>query len=180
MKKIVLSCAILISLVGLGACGSSNNSSDTKHVKSSATATSETKKKDGTYENRTLTVPNGVLKITGFQKGTDYDGNSMFYVLFDLTNNSNEAKNVQTMYMGMVQASQNTGDTTEKLEFSVTMDSPVQEKLDMLQKDINPGGTIQGAYAYNFADESKPVTFTFTDELFSMNDPIATEDITIQ
>ena len=174
MKKIILSCAVFISLVGLGACSPSNTSSDTKHVKSSATATSETKKKDGTYENRTLTVPDGILKIT------DYDGNSMFYVLFDLTNNTEEAQNVQTMYMGMVQASQNTGDTTEKLEFSITMDSPVQEKLDMLQKDINPGGTIQGAYAYNFADESKPVTFTFTDKLFSMKDPIATEDITIQ
>ena len=180
MKKVLLSCAILISLLGLGACGSSDDSGSTKNVKSTATATTESKEKNGTYENRTLTVPDGVLKITGFQKSTDYEGKPMFYVLFDLTNNSKEAQNVQTMYMGLVNAKQNTGDTTENLEFSVTMDSPVQDKLDMLQKDINPGATIQGAYAYTFADESKPVTFTFTDNLFSMNDPIATEEITIQ
>ncbi|MFI3619731.1 DUF5067 domain-containing protein [Enterococcus avium] len=183
MKKVLLSCALLISLLGMGACGSSDDSSSTKNVKSTATATSETsenKKKDGTYENRTLTVPDGVLKITGFQKGTDYEGKPMFYVLFDLTNNTEEAQNVQNMYMGFVNVKQNTGDTTEDLEFSMMTDSPLQDKLDMLQKDINPGATIQGAYAYNFADESKPVTFIFTDELFSMDDPIATEEITIQ
>lgn len=180
MKKFLLSCVVLISLVGLGACGSSNDSSSTKHVKSNATATSESKKKDGSYENRTLTVPDGVLKITGFQKGTDYEGKSMFYVFFDLTNNTKEAKNVQNMYMSFVNAKQNTGDTTEDLQFSITTDSPVQDKLDMLQKDVNPGATIQAAYAYDFADESKPVTFIFTDKIFSMSDPIATEDITIQ
>lgn len=183
MKKVLLSCTLLISLLGVGACGSSDDASSTKNVKSTATATSETskaQKKDGTYENRTLTVPDGVLKITGFQKGTDYEGKPMFYVLFDLTNNTDEAENIQSMYMGFVGAKQNTGDTTEDLEFSMLTDSPLQDKLDMLQKDINPGATIQGAYAYNFADESKPVTFTFTDKLFSMDDPIATEEITIQ
>ncbi|MGM0215765.1 DUF5067 domain-containing protein [Enterococcus sp. AZ109] len=183
MKKSILSCLLLISLIGFGACGSDGSNDSTENIKSTETATSASSQpgeENGTYENRTLTVPDGVLTITGFQKGTDYEGKPMFYVLFDLTNHSEEAQNVQTMYMGLVQVSQNTGDTTENLEFSITMDSPVQDKLDMLQKDINPGGTVQGAYAYNFADESKPVTFTFTDGLFSMNDPIATEDITIQ
>lgn len=180
MKKIFLGSIIAISMLGLAACGSDNNGSTTKKTESTVTASSAETKKDGTYENRTLTVPDGTLKITGFQKGTDYEGKSMFYVLFDLTNNTNEAQNVQNMYMGMIQAKQNTGDTTEDLQFSVTMESPLQDKLDMLQKDINPGATIQGAYAYDFADESKPVTFIFTDKLFSMNDPIATEDITIQ
>lgn len=138
------------------------------------------KKKDGTYKNRTLTTPDGVLKITNIVKGTDYDGKPMIYVLYDLTNTSGESKGVQTMVMGFMDASQNTGATTEKLSFAITMDSPYQEQLDMLTKDINDGGTIQGAYAYELADETKPVTFTFTDKLFSLNDPIAAEDITIQ
>lgn len=180
MKKVLLASIIAISTLGLVACSSDDSGNSTKKTESTVTASSVEKKKDGTYENRTLTVPDGTLKITGFQKGTNYNGESMFYVLFDLTNNTKEAQNVQTMYMGMVQAKQNTGDTTEDLQFSVTMDSTVQDKLDMLQKDINPGATIQAAYAYDFADESKPVTFIFTDKLFSTNNPIATEDITIQ
>lgn len=182
MKKIILGCLLLVSLVGMGACSSSNSSQETKHVKSSATATTESSKEEdrGSYENRTLTTPDGVLKITGFQKGTDYDGKPMFYVLFDLTNKTDKAENVQMMYLDFVSASQNTGSTTEDLEYSMLMDSPLQSKLELLNKDVNPGATIQSAYPYNFADESKPVTFTFQDQLISMDDPIATEEITIQ
>ncbi len=84
------------------------------------------------------------------------------------------------MIMGLMNASQNTGSTTEDLDFAITMDSPLQDKLDLLQKDINPGATIQGTYPYTFADETKPVEFTFTDKLFSLDDPIAKEEITIE
>ena len=47
---------------------------------STATATTETKAKEdkGTYKDRTLTVPDGVLKITEFQKGTSFDGKPIF------------------------------------------------------------------------------------------------------
>lgn len=185
MKKLLISCLLLITLLAFGGCGSDKKSDTTKKVKSSVTATSVTKtseeKKDaGTYENRTLTVPDGVVKITGFQKGVDYDGKPMFYVLFDLTNNTKEAKNIQIMYNGFVSATQNTGSTTEDLQYAVTTDSPLQSKLELLRKDINPGATVQGAYAYEFADPAKPVIFTFKDTLISGKDPIATEEITIQ
>lgn len=145
-------------------------------VESSAAAESDSK---ATYKDRTLTAPDGVLKITGFERGTDYEGKPMFYVFFDLTNNTKEAQNVQIQYMSFVQAKQNTGATTENLEMAILMDNPYREKADLLQKDINPGATVSGVYYYNFADENQPVTFEFTDTMFSFDGPIATEDIQI-
>jgi hypothetical protein len=178
MKRVLLFSLIGVCSLTLAACGSSNEST-TKKTSSTVSAKKETEEK-GTYENRTLTTPEGVLKITDIVKGTDYDGKPLIYVLFDLTNNSGEAKNVQSMVMGFMSASQNTGSTTEKLDYGIAMDSPYQEQLDMLQKDINEGATIQAAYTYELADETKPVIFTFTDKLFSFSDSIATEEITIQ
>lgn len=130
------------------------------------------------YVDRTLTADKALLKITGFEKTTDYDGKPMFYVFFDLTNNSEEAQNVQMLYMGLVNASQNTGATTQDLDYAMTLDSTHQDKLDLLSVDLNPGGTVQGAYAYTLVDESIPVTFEFTNGLFGS--VVATEDITIQ
>lgn len=193
MKKIVGLGLILVVSFGLAGCGSSDSGSGTNESSSKTEATSSvatqestvassaTKETDAkaTYKDRTLTAPDGVLKITGFERGTDYEGKPMFYVFFDLTNNTKEAQNVQMQYMSFVQAKQNTGDTTETLDMSMLMDNPYQEKADLLQKDINPGATVSGVYYYNFADESKPVTFEFTDTMFNFDGPIATEDIQI-
>ena len=80
----------------------------------------------GTYENRTLLVPDGRLALTALHKGKDYQG-----------------------------------------------------KLDRLADEINPGETIQGAYPYEFINENKPVHFKFRDRLLSLDEPIASEEITI-
>ena len=193
MKKIVGLGLILAVSFGLAGCGSSDSGSDSKESSAKTEATSsvatnettvassakEESNAKATYKDRTLTAPDGVLKITGFERGTDYEGKPMFYVFFDLTNNTQEAQNVQMQYMSFVQAKQNTGATTEDLQMSMMMDNPYQEKADLLQKDINPGATVSGVYYYNFADETQPVTFEFTDSLVSFNGPIATEDIQI-
>lgn len=187
----------LIVVIVIGGIGSQLGGSDDKKAadsdskieKQSATKTKSTiSKKEtsktetgskATYSDRTLTAPDGVLKITSIESGTDYDGKPMFYVLFDLTNNTDEAKNIQILYMNFVDASQNNGTTTEKLDFAITTESPYQEQLDMLSKDLNPGQTASAAYAYEVPDESKPVTLEFKDSMFSSK-PIATEDITIK
>lgn len=162
---------------------STENSSSTTMAEEASVETSDSEKQDdeaeATYADRTLTAPDGVLKITGFERSTDYEGKPMFYVFFDLTNNSAEPQNVQMQYMSFVNASQNTGATTEDLQMAMTMENPYREKADLLQKDINPGATISGVYYYNFADETKPVTFEFTDTMFNFDGPIATEDIQI-
>lgn len=189
MKKITLFGFAFLSLM-LGACSNDTNeakSSNSSEAASSeisteaslATSASSESSTAGTYKDRTLDVPDGTLKITGFERGQDYEGNPMFYVFFDLTNKSDEAQNVQMLYMSFVSASQNTGATTEDLEMSMMMDNPYQEKADLLQKDLNPGQTISGVYYYNFADDTKPVTFEFSDALFSLNGPVATEEIEI-
>ncbi len=47
----------------------------------------------GTYENRTLLVPDGRLALTALHKGKDYQGKPMFYVLFELTNTTEKTQN---------------------------------------------------------------------------------------
>ena len=116
----------------------------------------------GTYENRTLLVPDGRLALTALHKGKDYQGKPMFYVLFELTNTTEKTQNIQLMIQSFMEVSQT-----------------FQDKLDRLADEINPGETIQGAYPYEFINENKPVHFKFRDRLLSLDEPIASEEITI-
>lgn len=192
MKKIVGLGLILTVSFGLAGCGSSDSGSNTKDSSAKTEATSSAAKESAnesspatngdskaTYKDRTLTAPDGVLKITGFERGTDFEGKPMFHMFFDLTNNSKKAQNVQMLFMSFVNAKQNTGATTENLEFAIMDSNPYQEKADLLNKDVNQGATVSGVYDYVFADENKPVTFEFTDTMFNLDGPIATEDIEI-
>ena len=122
----------------------------------------------GTYENRTLLVPDGRLALTALHKGKDYQGKPMFYVLFELTNTTEKTQNSQTVH-----------GKAQNLQYAVLTDSPFQDKLDRLADEINPGETIQGAYPYEFINENKPVHFKFRDRLLSLDEPIASEEITI-
>lgn len=180
MKKLSLLLVSGVLLLSLAACGSSESEKNETAKEPTNVKTDKQKKDKGTYSNQTLDAKDGTLKITGFEKGTDYDGAPMFYVFFDLTNKKETAENVQILYLSFANAEQNTGDTTEKLDMAMMMDSPHQDKLDMLQKEVNPGATIQGAYTYKFADETKPVKFIFKDSLISLGDPIGTEEFIIE
>ena len=87
----------------------------------------------GTYENRTLLVPDGRLALTALHKGKDYQGKPMFYVLFELTNTTEKTQNIQLM---------------------------IQSFMEVI-------------------NENKPVHFKFRDRLLSLDEPIASEEITI-
>ena len=192
MKKIKMLGFVLVCGLTLSACSDSNTqseasqstpqSTEVKEVESTVVEETKEEEKQGeaTYENRTLTAPDGVLKITGFEKTKDYDGNPSFYVFFDITNNTEEAQDIQMFYLGFVSAKQNTGDTTESLDFPFIAESPHQDLLDNLNKQINPGATVSAVYVYSLPDETKPVTFEFTDSMFSFEGPVATEDIVIE
>ena len=115
----------------------------------------------GTYENRTLLVPDGR------------------YVLFELTNTTEKTQNIQLMIQSFMEVSQTVHGKAQNLQYAVLTDSPFQDKLDRLADEINPGETIQGAYPYEFINENKPVHFKFRDRLLSLDEPIASEEITI-
>ena len=125
----------------------------------------------GTYENRTLLVPDGRLALTALHKGKDYQGKPMFYVLFELTNTTEKTQNIQLMIQSFMEVSQTVHGKAQNLQYAVLTDSPFQDKLD--------GETIQGAYPYEFINENKPVHFKFRDRLLSLDEPIASEEITI-
>lgn len=103
----------------------------------------------GTYENRTLLVPDGRLALTALHKGKDYQGKPMFYVLFELTNTTEKTQNIQLMIQSFMEVSQTVHGKAQNLQYAVLTDSPFQDKLDRLADEINPGETIQGAYRMN-------------------------------
>ena len=83
------------------------------------------------------------------------------------------------MIQSFMEVSQTVHGKAQNLQYAVLTDSPFQDKLDRLADEINPGETIQGAYPYEFINENKPVHFKFRDRLLSLDEPIASEEITI-
>ena len=82
------------------------------------------------------------------------------------------------MIQSFMEVSQTVHGKAQNLQYAVLTDSPFQDKLDRLADEINPGETIQGAYPYEFINENKPVHFKFRDRLLSLDEPIASEEIT--
>ena len=90
-----------------------------------------------------------------------------------------KTQNIQLMIQSFMEVSQTVHGKAQNLQYAVLTDSPFQDKLDRLADEINPGETIQGAYPYEFINENKPVHFKFRDRLLSLDEPIASEEITI-
>ena len=84
------------------------------------------------------------------------------------------------MIQSFMEVSQTVHGKAQNLQYAVLTDSPFQDKLDRLADEINPGETIQGAYPYEFINENKPVHFKFRDRLLSLDEPIASEEITTE
>ncbi|CCO12239.1 putative uncharacterized protein [Carnobacterium maltaromaticum LMA28] len=183
MKKIISLGFISLCVVALSACGAPEKKSEkTSEQKSSQVqkeSVSEKKKTDDvTYSDKTIENKDGKVKITSIEKGVDFNDEPAMIVHFELTNKKTEPENVQIAYMSFIKAEQNTGDTTENLQYAIMTENPYQDKTDMLQKDINPNATIEGVYMYELADETKPVTLKFLDGMFGKE--VATEEITVQ
>lgn len=174
MKKIKFLGVLTLSLLTLAACGGSTEKNDNNSVdkakeaqKSNATETkkedSKKESSDEIFKDNTLTSQNAVVKYTGSEKGADYNGKPILYTFFTITNKNKEAKNAQLLLLEYVGFTQNLGSTTKRLDFGMSIDSPHKDKLDILQQDINPDGTVEMAYVSSIEDESKPVTITFKD-----------------
>lgn len=166
MKKFKLFGVLLLSVAVLGAC-SSNSSNETKKETADAAKNSSEENKDYSFENNTLTTKNAVISYTGAEKSTDYNGAPIAYLFFTVTNKKEEAQNVQMFFLENTKISQNLGDTTKDLEYGMTMESPYQDKLDMLNQNLNPEGTAEIVYPVSIADETKPITITFKDGYLS-------------
>lgn len=160
MRKPYILMSLLVLSTLLSACStvSGNPASQSAPAPDEVLATSI-----GTYENRTLLVPDGRLALTALHKGKDYQGKPMFYVLFELTNTTEKTQNIQLMIQSFMEVSQTVHGKAQNLQYAVLTDSPFQDKLDRLADEINPGETIQGAYPYEFINENKPVHFKFRD-----------------
>lgn len=183
MKKLISLGLVGLCVFTLSACGApeekSKNTSEQKSSQIEKESSSETKKNDDvSYSDRTIENKDGKVKITSIEKGADYNNEPIVFVHFELTNKKTEPENVQIAYLSFIKAKQNTGDTTEDLQYAMMTENPYQDKVDMLQKDINPNSTIEGVYMYKLADETKPVTFIFSDGMFGKE--IAKEEIIVQ
>lgn len=83
----------------------------------------------GTYENRTLLVPDGRLTLTALHKGKDYQGKPMFYVLFELTNTTEKTQNIQLMIQSFMEVSQTVHGKAQNLQYAVLTDSPFPRQI---------------------------------------------------
>lgn len=182
MKSIKLLSVLALGTLILTACGDSSDketpkSSDT--AKQEQTEKSETKGENEIFKDNTLTTKDAIVTYTGSEKGTDYDGKPIIYTFFTVTNKKEEPILAQALIMNYVEFNQNLGSTTKRLDFGITIDSPHQDKLDILQQDINPDGTVDIAYVNNIEDESKPVSIIFKENMFDSK-PAGTIEVDVK
>ncbi|MFK4841030.1 DUF5067 domain-containing protein [Lactococcus garvieae] len=145
-------------------------------TKSNGKATDKTEaKSDSKWDEttKTFTSSDGVLKIDGVEKTSDYDGKPSIKINFTLTNKKEKAENVQTLIMSMMKVQQKTANTTNNLEYAILMD----DSENHLQDNLNPNGTVSGNYSYVLDTETDPVQIHFMENMFS--DPVATYEVAI-
>lgn len=176
MKKLILFGTTALAVFTLAACSSEK----TEPTKSSGEATSSSQTKESAKSasawdeaTKTFTAKDGVLKIDGVEKTTDYDGKPSIKVNFTLTNKKEKAENVQTLIMSMMKVQQKTANTTNDLEYAILMD----DSENHLQDNLNPNGTVSGNYSYVLDTETDPVQIHFMENMFS--EPVATYEVSI-
>lgn len=166
MKKIYVSVLTLLVTLTLVACGSTNEKSKKTGTDTAKDAINKPQKGAVSFENNKLVTETAVVEYTGAEKGVDYEGKDILYTFFKVTNKTNEAKDVQMFLQSYVDFSQNLGDTTKRLDFGITMESPYRDKLDKLNEQLNPEGTVEVVYPSEIESTDKPVTLTFSDSMF--------------
>lgn len=128
------------------------------------------------YKDRVYETPDKRIKFLGVEKGKDYDGKPMVYVVMELTNKSKEKEDIYYALVDGVKIQQDTGSTTEDLDSAFVDDeaSPYKEQMEITSKQLNPGKTVQAAIALELADETNPLLLEFEDGDF---EELATEKI---
>lgn len=154
MKRRIL--ALLLAAlfaVALCACGST---SDGESTDGQDTETMDNTKADlGDYH----------VEIGGAKLAKDYEGNPVIVIDFTWTNNSDSTQSALIALSG--QAFQD----GVSLESAIVGDTSVYNS-DLNWKDIRPGTTIDGQYAFVLSSETSIVEFELS-ETFSFSDDMA-------
>ena len=157
MKRRIL--ALLLAAlfaVALCACG---GTSDGESTDGQDTETVDNTKADlGDYH----------VEIGGAKMTKDYEGNPVIVVDFTWTNNSEDTQSALVALSG--QAFQD----GVSLESAIVGDNSVYDS-NLNWKDIRPGTTVDGQYAFVLSSETSPVEFELS-ETFSFSDEMATAE----
>lgn len=166
-RNIMLAGGIALLSLGLVACGDNSASTQKKESETVKDNSSSSETKKASFKDNLITQENGsTIKLTGSEVTNDYEGKPMLVVLFNYTNNSKEAQNLQTAFLDSVTAKQNLGDTTEELDMSIPGDNfKYQDLVDKLQADVNPKKSVKGVYYYEIKDKTKPVILEVHDTM---------------
>lgn len=175
MKKIVLLGLVIVFLSG---CTSNNNetsnsssqekdSVSTSHsVASPVSDSSSVSEATGvTFENTTLTTPEGIFTLTGSKSNESEDGDKSIFVTFDYENTTEENQNLEFLIWDYFDAKQIFPDTTETLSPLMYMDDfEYYDLYDKTQVEINPGATVQAGYGYLLKDADYPLIIDFSED----------------
>ena len=175
MKKIVL---LGLGIVFLSGCTSNNNetsnsssqekdSVSTSHsvVSPVSDSSSESEATGVTFENTTLTTPEGIFTLTGSKSNESEDGDKSIFVTFDYENTTEENQNLEFLIWDYFDAKQIFPDTTETLSPLMYMDDfEYYDLYDKTQVEINPGATVQAGYGYLLKDGDYPLIIDFSED----------------
>ena len=169
MKKIVL---LGLGIVFLSGCTSNNNEtsdsssqekdsvSSSDSVAAPVTESSPEAEASGvSFENTTLTTPEGIFTLTVSKSNESEDGDKSIFVTFDYENTTEENQNLEFLIWDYFDAKQIFPDTTETLSPLIYYDL-----YDKTQVEINPGATVQAGYGYLLKDADYPLVIDFMED----------------
>lgn len=162
LGSIALSSALLVG------CGSDTDTkADEKSNKTETVAKTDTKEKKVSFKNDTLTINDGVIKLTGSEfvdPNTEYgETNPSLVLTYEFTNTSKEPMEPWLVWMACFSASQETESTIEDLDIgSVPQNDKYTKLSETSDTKIKPGATVTAVTAYEIKDKTLPITLTAT------------------
>jgi hypothetical protein len=139
--------------------------SDAKTEQADKAKTSDKK----VFANNTLTADDAVIQyekaVVANEK--DYDGKTVIYYFFKVTNNGDDAEDGQMFLLNYVDFKQNLGSTTANLDYGMLSNDQFPDQTAVLNQQINPGSTVELAYPIVSQDDTKPVIIEFSPDMFS-------------
>jgi hypothetical protein len=114
------------------------------------------------FENTTLTTPEGIFNLTGSKSNESEDGDKSIFVTFDYENTTDENQNIEFLIWDYFDAKQVFPDTTETLNPLMYMDDfEYYDLYEKTQVEINPGATVQAGYGFLLKDADYPLLIDF-------------------